>query len=121
MIDKVLKGLKCCVAKEKGLTVKDCDVDCPYFHEGVFCKNALHGDTIRIIHQLESRLAQADRERDAAVFDIKIASSILCHTCKHDAWPECKVGRNNLFEDDVVGCEQFEWRCVCPENTKEEV
>lgn len=54
MIDKVLKGLKCCVAKEKGLTVKDCDVDCPYFHEGVFCKNALHGDTIGIIQQLES-------------------------------------------------------------------
>jgi hypothetical protein len=51
--EEIKKGLECCVAKPKGLTVKDCDIECPYFHEGVFCKNALHGDTKQIIQQLE--------------------------------------------------------------------
>lgn len=111
--EEIKKGLKCCVAKVKGLTVKDCDVDCTYFHEGVFCKNMLHGDAIRIIQQLESRLAQAERERDAAVMDLENVielSAIVnldCEFCKHMDRPTC----------EECG---WEWRGVCQANTKEE-
>lgn len=115
----IKKGLECCVAKPNGLTVKDCDIECPYFHEGVFCKNALHGDVKRIIQQLESRLAQTERERDAAVSDISRASAFLCRACRKNNWPNCGAGRNNLEPDDVIGCDDFEWRGVCDENTKE--
>ena len=80
----------------------------------------LLGDAINGYQQLESRLAQVERERDAAVADINEASNVLCHVCKHDAWPNCRKGRNNLFDDEVACCEFFEWRGVCEENTKEE-
>lgn len=73
------------------------------------------------MEQLEARLAQAERDRDAAVADLIIASMNLCSACKHDSWPECgKTGRLNLDADDAVACENFEWRGACEENTKEE-
>ena len=64
-----------------------------------------------LIDQLESRLAQVERERDAAVNDLDKALNLDevddCHFCKHIKKPTC-------YE-----C-KWEWRGVCPENTKEE-
>ena len=62
------------------------------------------------IDELESRLAQAEMERDAAVEDLYPS----CELCKYD----------NRKADEVpyIGCGHgmnWEWRGVCPENTKE--
>ena len=69
---------------------------------------------IECIEHLESRLAQVERERDAAISDLTHYS--MCAACKH-----FKEGCKCLFVDDCLyGTEgRFEWRGVCPENTKE--
>lgn len=137
--DKLRKGLECCKATMRGITVKDCDIDCPYFHEGVFCKNALHKDAHAYIQQLEagidhaekvarecaksitenlgkleSRLAQVERERDAAVAD---CSRFPCATCSDkgngDLCHNCNVRKDTTRTN-------YEWRGVCEENTKED-
>ena len=65
------------------------------------------------IEQLESRLAQAERECDAAVSDLENViglSAIVnldCEFCKHMDRPTCEE------------CD-WEWRGICPENTKED-
>ncbi len=63
------------------------------------------------IDKLESRLAQVERERDAAVMEIETAinskAGLGCHLCKHNGVYDC-------FE-----C-VWEWRGVCEESTKEE-
>lgn len=66
---------------------------------------------------LESRLAQAERERDAAVYDI----NRCCGTCKHfqneedDCTAEECIGSGSYMEPSG-----WQWRGVCLENTKEE-
>lgn len=71
-------------------------------------------DAITQVSVLESRLAQVERERDAAVRDICILSD-ACTVCTHghSLKNDCK----ELFGYDRCG---FEWRGVCEENTKEE-
>lgn len=90
------------------------------------------------IEQLESRLAQAERERDAAVADIRNAKWMLCHVCKNYYRPDpairhyaCKefgefskfLNSSDFSEDgyDFPSlCGKFGWRGVCAENTKED-
>lgn len=68
-------------------------------------------DAITKVAVLESRLAQVERERDAAVNDLNKAMLLdeaeFCTFCKNIKKPYCH------------SCE-FEWRGVCEENTKEE-
>ncbi len=63
------------------------------------------------IDKLESRLAQVERERDAAVFDLGKAMSLDevedCSFCKNIKKPYCDPCK-------------WEWRGVCAENTDEE-
>ena len=69
-----------------------------------------------LIDQLESRLAQVERERDAAVRDmealaINYESNFVCDFCGGTPpliCEQCKI--------DYCG---FRWRGVCEENTKE--
>ena len=79
-------------------------------------------DAITQVAVLESRLAQVERERDAAVDDL----SNSCAYCKHmsgdvDEPPctECFHPRNNIVFAPITRT-KFEWRGVCPENSKEE-
>ena len=74
------------------------------------------------INRLTERLAQVERERDAAVADL----SNSCAYCKHtsgtvDEPPctECFHPKNNIIFAPITRT-KFEWRGVCPENTKEE-
>lgn len=63
------------------------------------------------IEQLESRLAQVERERDAAVDDLYPS----CELCKYD--------HKKSDEEPCATCGHgmhWEWRGVCAENTKEE-
>ena len=62
------------------------------------------------------RLAQVERERDAAVYDI----NRCCGTCKHfqndedDCTAEECIGSGSYMEPSG-----WQWRGVCPENSKE--
>lgn len=68
------------------------------------------------IEELESRLAQVERERDAAVNDV----CEICYTCKHRTKGSdyCEVG---IYMDscECNACGSYEWRGVCDENTKD--
>ena len=66
-----------------------------------------------LIEQLESRLAQVERERDAAVADLKLVR--CCGTCINNeggCTTECYIVSGTLTG--------WQWRGVCEENTKEE-
>lgn len=89
---------------------------CPYEPEGD-CMSDCMSDALAYIQQLESRLVQAERERDAAVHDMENYAGYGA-ICKHfdNDCPHIVEGCP-LWPSD---CESYEWRGVCPENTKEE-
>lgn len=67
---------------------------------------------------LESRLAQVERERDAAIVDMRsMAVEDICNLCARldegyiPMPPHCKYANDG---------DCFRWRGVCAENTKEE-
>ena len=66
------------------------------------------------IIELESRLAQVERERDAAIRD---CARFPCRTCDDkengDLCHNCNVRKDSTRTN-------YEWRGVCEENTKEE-
>lgn len=68
-------------------------------------------DAITKVAVLESRIAQVERERDAAEADLRLYAG-----CK-----VCKFG-DLKFPNDCMDCIRmcnWQWRGVCPENTKE--
>ena len=67
------------------------------------------------IDELESRLAQVERERDAAVEFLK---KVGCEFCNHAPSPNDSYISNECF--DCVNNSNFELRGVCPEAPKEE-
>jgi len=110
----IKKGLACC---GNGFA-EVCD-GCTYKRqndsEKAECILSLTQDALAYIQQLESRLAQAERERDAAVNDLKrifLPGSVPCDFCENGCRHE------DAWDDIHYAC--FEWRGVCPENTKEE-
>ena len=79
-------------------------------------------EVLEAADQLKSRLAQAERERDAAVADL----SDRCLYCKNAArkleeppCADCMQPKNGILFAPRVRT-HFEWRGVCPENTKED-
>lgn len=122
--DEIKKGLECCQPKWDGKSlVPTCD-ECPYIHEGHWCRNVLFGDLRRYTIGIEQRLAQVERERDAAVRELKLGED--CDNCKHRN--ECKhdgFGYKKCTECGECPCSkceggesQYEWRGVCAENSK---
>lgn len=117
--EEVKKGLVCCASKD------DCVGVCPY--EGInLCRDFLMKHAKCLIEQLESRLAQAERERDAAVADLIDASD--CHYCQRKDLPK-QCGRGYCSDCDNEKCpcydctpknNNFIWRGVCAENTEGE-
>lgn len=72
-----------------------------------------------LVLRLESRLAQVERERDAMMYYAKGC----CTTCafrddcaKHDLNDSSPYGERWYYGD----CEDWEWRGVCEENTKDD-
>ena len=85
----------------------------------------IYADALAYIQQLESRLAQIERERDAAVADLTVSAE--CDFCEYkDLFPAC--GEKSCYSCDkgcpcslcCKGGAGFKWRGVCEENTKEE-
>ena len=76
-------------------------------------------DAITQVVVLESRLAQVERERDAAEHDLHLLADGegACNVCARfdegyiPTPPHCRYA----CDDDC-----FRWRGICPENTKEE-
>lgn len=77
----------------------------------------LHACTLTYIQQLESRLAQVERERDAAVHDL--AEDRICANCKHYSESVFNEPCSSCVEDAETK-KNWQWRGVCPENTEEE-
>lgn len=89
-------------------------------------ENATNEELLQTVDQLKSRIAQVERERDAAVNDLP-----------HNCW-NCIYHRDTPIEEIDTGgrtihryCDadycypeeensSWKWRGVCPENTKEE-
>ena len=73
-------------------------------------ENATFDELLEAANQLKSRLAQVEREMDAMVFDLNnsLIKFAACHICDRINCIGCN-GLNN-----------WQWRGVCPENTKEE-
>lgn len=82
----------------------------------VLCGNekATNEELLQAASQLKSRLAQVERERDAAIADLKLYAG--CKVCKHGDFK---------FPKECMDCgdetNYWQWRGVCPENTKEEL
>lgn len=66
------------------------------------------------IRKLESRLAQVERERDAAVHDL--GRNWKCEICKKRREP---INKCPYYTDCGLGYIHWEWRGVCDENTEE--
>lgn len=92
------------------------------------CAYNFTGDKSCLAHikQLESRLAQVERERDAAVADLEDSADCeycknepIFHTCPetncHECERDCPCARCSARQSNG-----FEWRGVCNENTKED-
>ena len=105
--DEIKKGLFCCW--EDGCTT------CPYDDDCTISENFMDvaRDALTYIQQLEYRLAQVERERDAALHDI----NRCCGTCKHFQNEE-----DDCTAEECIGSYMepscWEWRGVCEENTK---
>lgn len=71
-------------------------------------------EVLEAADQLKSRLAQAERERETAVHD---CSRFPCATCSDkengDLCHNCNAHKDTTRTN-------YEWRGVCPKNTKEE-
>lgn len=103
--DEIKKGLRGCEDKT------NCDW-CSLIRE---CEE--DDDALAYITQLEQRLAQAERERDAAVHDLTLIAiryagqKELCEFCGSDSPLRCEFC-------DSRPEEAFVWKGVCAENTK---
>jgi len=84
-------------------------------------ENATLEEFLKAVSQLKSRLAQVERERDAALKDI----ANTCWSCAN-AQPHqlSKFLYSCPYLKGKAGvrtqCENWQWRGVCPENTKED-
>lgn len=111
--DEIKKGMTCCLTRWEVDHLASCHTDCPYRSEGIWCRNVLMADIKAWNKQLESRLAQVERERDAAVDD---CSRFPCATCSDqvngDLCYNCNVCNDTTRTN-------YEWRGVCEENTKD--
>ena len=110
--EKIKKGLKLHYTAER------CK-ECPYTADSEFrktCFQLVASDALAYIQQLESRLAQVERERDAAVRDLQKIS--FCEDCKHLGKSKkrnpCRECQENYKKKP-----NWQWRGVCEENTKE--
>lgn len=109
--EEIKKGLKQCCDTGVGCS------GCPYYndcHDPFDTVISVEEDAIAYIEKLETRLAQVERERDAAVKD---CSRFPCATCSDkengDLCHNCNVRKDTTRTN-------YEWRGVCEENTKED-
>lgn len=99
--EEIKKGLECCTPRYESKHWVSCNSECPFRNEGAYCRNALHACNKKYIQQLE-------RERDAAVEDLKVYK--FCTFCKHD-----KDNLDTNKSSPCFGCSSksnWQWRGV---------
>ena len=109
--DEIKKGLAACSADECHGQHEGCT-----YQDQFFCTMRMCGDALAYIKQLESRLAQAERERDT--LNAALEGDRFCGDCFH---------LNSKDQGRCLSCSQdrerskplWQWRGPCPENTKE--
>ena len=110
--DEIKKGLKYCGAMYEW---DGSCTGCPYERNDGECDGSMETDAIAYIQQLESRLAQAERERDAAVGCIeKVYNEI-----SKPVYKVFDTERNLVSSLHIIWDYLKEWRGVCEENTKD--
>lgn len=124
--EEIKKGMVCCSSRETR-----CRRECPYVEAN--CLDALIPDALALINRLEGDniakaivLEQLERERDAAIEDIKKAALFLCQTCKkyHPAIVDgskhyCDRIPADHFDDGAIACGMYEWRGVQEDNDED--
>ena len=123
--DEIKKGLFCCW--------EDGCATCPYDDDCTMGENFMDvaKDAIAYIQQLESRLAQVERERDSAVGDLQEAArdGAVCTACKHDeefaeacaeADFDCKQCKQTCMCKTCNANSNYEYRGLCEENTHDQ-
>lgn len=124
--DTIKKGLLCCSNSNIGCS------QCPYDD---YCGIQGEGDTpeqdaLACIQQLETRLAQVEREREALMDDLQEAAKAgsVCTGCAYDvdfgrpceiAYFDCKQCKEPCPCQTCQANSQYKWRGVCEEDTKE--
>ena len=110
--EEIKKGLEYCPL---------CNKSCPY-HNEKDCYEKLHYDTLALINQLQEDKKQLERERDAAVEDIRKAAFCGCHVCKSYYRPDPAIRKyacrkfgsfeehDFIADDGSIYCGAFEWR-----------
>lgn len=75
-------------------------------------KNATLEELLQAVDQLKTNIAQVEREREAAIADLKLYAG--CKVCKHGDFK---------FPKECMDCgdetNYWLWRGICEENTKE--
>lgn len=101
---EIKNGLECI-----GSSPEKCSY-CAYDAED--CAYRVGRDALAYIQQLEQELAAVKRERTSLMLDFQTCvkrTRKVCSVCSNKGKPIC-----NMCE----GCDVFEWRGVCPENTE---
>lgn len=120
--EEIKMGLAACSADECHGQHEGCT-----YQDQFFCTMRMCGDALAYIQNLESRLVQVERERDAAVADLEsvdekyeiLKSMIDDVTFNHEPYSLYLDFRSAA--DEIVEHEHADvWRGVCEENTKEE-
>lgn len=101
-------GMECIRSNASRICIKPENGQCPRCEQ-------LVSESLGRIQQLESRLAQAEMERDAAVRDLNC--NWKCAICKKFTRP---VDKCPHYRECGLSYMFWEWRGLCEENTKED-
>lgn len=117
-------GMECIRTNAERICVKPEKGQCPRCEQ-------LVSESLARIRQLESRLAQVEKERDAALSDMRkaVKENGVCIACKHDIpfddnceanHYRCEICKSPCMCQSCHLGSNYEWRGVCAENSKEE-
>lgn len=124
--EEIKQGLGyCCPKWESGRWVT-CRDECPFRNEHAFCKNVLMACTLALLCRLEferdellQKNQQLERERDAAVAQLKevdVSSYFECAHCKHEELCDSPVWPCNDCDNEECPCHtcsegsNWQWR-----------
>lgn len=124
--DEIKNGLAVCATLDG-----DCE-NCPYDdRKQLTCVDRSRRDALAYIIHFETRLAQVERERNAAVGDLQEAArdGAVCTACKHDeefaeacadADFDCKQCKQPCMCKTCNANSNYEWIGLCEENTHDQ-
>ena len=107
--EEIKKNARTCISQP---ATESC-YSCPLHSECHGLVEYVIKDLLDLVLMYESHLEQVERERYAAIADLKLYAG--CKVCKHGDFK---------FPKECMDCgdetNYWQWRGVCPENTKEE-